>query len=142
MRTLQINHLAVVACVVALSGLGFLWYGPLFNELWMSYVDLDMAMLEANPPSATTWIANLVATIVPVYVLAWLFVQLKVESFVRGALIGILIAFAFVHLRLMAGNLFAMRPYGLTWIDGGYEMASLAIAGTILGAWRKYKTTV
>lgn len=139
MRTLQINHLAVLACVVIISGLGFLWYGPLLGDLWMGYVGLDMATMEANPPTAATWIANLVATIVPVYVLAWLFMQMKVETFVRGALIGLVIAFSFIHLRLLVGNLFAMRPYGLAWVDGGYDMISLTIAGAILGAWRRYK---
>lgn len=138
MRTLQINHLAVVACLVVLSVLGFLWFGPLFGDPWMEYNGLDMAGMEANPPSIATWITNFIATLIPVYVLAWLFVQMNVETLAKGALIGLVISFAFVHLSFMTGNMFAGRPYGLTWIDGGHTMVAMTIAGAILGAWRKY----
>ena len=139
MRTLQINHLAVIVSVVVLSALGFVWYGPLLGETWMGLVGLDQATIEANPPGAGIWIANFISTIIPVYVLAYLFTQLNVESAVRGALLGLVIAFAFIHLSLLTGNLFAQRPYELTWVDGGYNMLCLAVAGGILGAWRKYK---
>ncbi|MDP5170959.1 MAG: DUF1761 domain-containing protein [Bacteroidia bacterium] len=139
MRTLQINHLAVLAAVVALSGFGALWYGPLMGDQWMRLVGLDMATIEANPPGIEVWISNLVSTVIPVYVLAWLFVELKVETVVKGAMLGLVIGFAFFFLRNLTGNLFAQQPYGLTWVDGGYNMACFLMAGAILGAWRKYK---
>lgn len=138
MRTLQINHLAVLVSVVVLSGFGALWYGPLMGDTWMNLVGLDMATLDANPPGAGVWITNFVSTIIPVYVLAWLFTQMNVETLAKGALIGLVIGFAFIHLRMMNGNMWAMRPYGLSWVDGGSNMISMTIAGAILGAWRKY----
>ena len=138
MKKLTINHLAVWAGVVLLFVLGFLWFGPLLGEKWMALVGLDKATVEANPPGAAVWITNLVATVVPVYVLAWLFKELKVESALKGAGIGLLIAFAFSHLSAMTGNMFEGRPYELSWITGGFDMVSAALAGLILGAWRKY----
>ena len=139
MKELTINHLAVWVCVVLLTVLGFLWYGPIFGDPWMEMVGLDRATVEANPPGAGIWIANTVSTIIPMYVLAWLFTQMKVESPMRGAIIGLLIGFAFIHLSGLTGNLFAQRPYKLSWITGGYDMVALTVAGLILGAWRKYK---
>ncbi len=138
MKQLTINHLAAVACIVLLFVLGFLWFGPLFGEKWMGLVGLDMATVEANPPGAGTWITNLVATIVPVYALAWLCKELNVETAMKGAAIGLLIAFAFNHLPTMSGNMFADRPYGLAWVTGGFNMVGMALSGLILGAWRKY----
>ena len=68
----KVNHYAVWVCVVLLFGLGFLWYGPLLGEQWMGMVGLDMATVEANPPVTGVWITNFVATVLPLYVLAWL----------------------------------------------------------------------
>lgn len=141
MKNLTINHLAVWVTVVILTVLGFLWYGPLFGDTWMDMVGLDPATVEANPPGAGVWITNIIATVVPVYVLAWLFVQLGVDNLLRGALIGLAIAFAFVFLSRMTSNMFADAPYGLTWITGGFDMVAMAISGAILGAWTKERNS-
>ncbi len=138
MGNLTINHAAVWVCVILLTGLGFLWYGPLFGDPWMKMVGLDMATIEANPPGAGVWITNLVATVVPVYVIAWLFTKLNVETALRGAGIGLLLGFAFIFLSDMTTNMFSMRPYELAWVTGGFNMVALALTGLILGAWRKY----
>lgn len=42
MNELKINHLAVLVSVIWMFVLGFLWYGPLFGESWMSMVGLTM----------------------------------------------------------------------------------------------------
>ncbi len=141
MRTLTINHLAVWAGVVLLTVLGFLWYGPLSGDPWMSMVGLDPAVVEANPPGAGIWITNLIATVVPMYALAWLFTKMQVESWMQGALIGLIIAFSFVFLSRMTSNMFAQEPYALTWITGGFDLVGLTLAGGLLGAWRKYTTS-
>lgn len=140
MGNLKINHAAVWVSIVLLHVLGFLWYGPLFGEKWMALVGLDMATLEANPPGAGTWITNTIATIVPVYVLAWLFTKLEVNTALRGAGIGLLISFSFVHLSVMTGDMFSQNPYALSWITGGYSMVAMTLTGLILGAWRKYES--
>ena len=135
---MKINHLAVLVSFVWLQVLGFLWYGPLFGEPWMEMVGIDMAVVEANPPGAAIWISNIIATIIPVYILAWLFTKLNVDSAGAGALYGFLIGFGFNLLPTMAGNMFAMMPYGLAWITGGFEIVGWAVTGIILGAWKKY----
>lgn len=139
MKNLKINHLAVWASVIVLSGLGFLWYGPLFGDSWMEMVGLTMADAEANPPGIATWITNTIATAAPLYVLAWIFTQMRVESAIRGALIGSLIAFTFVLMSRMVSGLFSMEPYWLAWLEGGYDCVSMAIGGAIIGGWRKYE---
>ena len=106
----------------------------------MTMVGLNRATIEANPPGAGIWISNIVATIVPLYTLAWLLKKLGVDSGLRGAGIGLLIAFSFIYLSILTGNLFAQRPYALTWITGGYSMTALTIAGFLLGSWTRKKT--
>ncbi|MCB0688102.1 MAG: DUF1761 domain-containing protein [Saprospiraceae bacterium] len=138
MGTLKINHFAVWGSFVFLHVLGFLWYGPLFGKTWMRDVGMDPAMIEQNSPGVAIWITNAIATIVPLYTLAWLFVRLRIENAFQGAMIGLLIGFSFVFLSNMTGDMFAQRPYGLSWITGGYSMVALTLAGSIMGGWRKY----
>jgi len=137
MENLKINHLAVWVAIVLLHVLGFLWFSVLFKEQWMSMVGIDLAT--ATPPGAGVWITNSVATIIPVYVLAWMFTKFDVNSALQGAGLGLLIGFSFVHLSIMTGDMFAGNPYALSWINGGFSMVSLAVAGLILGSWRKYE---
>ena len=138
MKRLTINYYAVGTCFVLLTVLGFLWYGPFFGEVWMGMVGLDPDAVAANPPGAGVWITNAIATIFPLVTLAWLFVLLNVESAIRGAVIGLTIAFSFVFLSKMTGNMFAQNPYALSWIEGGFDLLALTLAGTVLGGWRKY----
>ena len=141
MGNLKINHGAVWVNVILLTALGFAWYGPLFGESWMAMVGLNPAEVEANPPGAGIWITNLVATILPMYVLSWLFVKLKVEDALTGAKYGFIIVFSFVFMTQMTGNMFAQRIYELTWIEGGYNLIAITLAGIILGAWRSYENS-
>lgn len=137
MEKQKINHLAVWLCVVLLFGLGFIWYGPLFGEVWMSMVGLSTEIIEANPPGAAIWISNVITTVIPIYVLAWLFTKLNVINGLTGMVYGFIIAFSFVFLSRMTSGMFAQEPYGLAWITGGFDMAAMAITGFVLGAWPK-----
>jgi len=138
MENLKINHAAVWVIVILLHVLGFVWYGPLLGEKWMSLVGLDAAVVEANPPGLGIWITNLVATVVPTYTMAWLFTKLNIESAGQGAMTGLVIAFSFNFLSRMTSNLFAQAPYELSWITGGFDLVAMTLAGLILGVWRKY----
>lgn len=105
----------------------------------MALVGITEDQIMANPPGAGIWISNLIATAVPVYFMAWLFTKLNVESAMRGLLLGLGISFSFQFLTQMTQNLFAMRPYELTWVSGGFNLVALALVGLILGGWRKYQ---
>ena len=137
MENLKINHAAVWVGVVVMFALGFLWYDTLFGELWMEDVKLDIATIEANPPGLGIWGSNIVATIVTMYMLAWLFVKLNITSGIKGAWTGFLISFVFIFLTVMVDNMFAQNPYGLAWITGGFNVVGFAITGFIFGAWTK-----
>lgn len=140
-NNLRINHPAILVCFILVSVLGFLWYDPFFGDQWMTMEGLDPEMITANPPGAGIWISNIIATIVPLYVLAWLFVKLNVRSGINGAGYGLLITFSFVFLTKMTNDMFAQHPYALSWITGGYEMISMTLSGFILGAWTKTRSS-
>ena len=137
MEKLKINHAAVWVGVVVLFALGFTWYGPLFGEQWMKFVGLTMADAENMDGALGIWISNIVSSVSSMYLLAWLFSKLGINSGFKGALLGLEIAFIFIFLTVMVNNMFAHAPYGLAWIIGGFSMVGFTINGFILGAWTK-----
>jgi hypothetical protein len=139
MNNLKINHLAVLVAIVLQFVIGFLWYGPLFGEAWMKMVGLNMDMIMADPAGAGEWITNIIASVAGVYLLAFLFTKMSIDTLGKGALYGFLIGFVFVLLAVKTSGAFAKDPYGLAWITGGFTTVGLTIAGAILGAWKKYK---
>jgi hypothetical protein len=141
MNHLKINHLAVLVCVILLHAIGFLWYGQLFRETWMSMVGLDSQSTQSGGGEAGLWITNFIATLAPVYLFAWLFTKLDVTSGLRGAALAFIITFCVHHLPVMSGNMFAGEHYGLAWITGGFSLVGMTISGFILGAWTKRETS-
>jgi hypothetical protein len=140
MKELKINHLAVLVGVILQFVIGFLWYGPLFGDPWMAAVGLDRATIDANPPGAGEWITNIFSAVVSMYVLAWLFIKMGVDTLIKGAGIGLLIGFSFVLMSIMTSGMFAGDPYELAWITGGYTTFGLTVGGAVLGAWTRYKS--
>ena len=136
MTELKINHAAVWVSVVMTFVIGFIWYGPLFGEPWMAMVGITPESAEANS-GAGMWVTNVLSSVIQMYVLAWLFTKMSVNSGIQGAMIGIIIAFAFNHMAGMTSGMFSQYPYGLAWVTGGFSMVILGIAGFILGAWSK-----
>ena len=103
----------------------------------MEMVGLTMADAESGSGSAGLWVSNTVATVASVYMIAWLFVKLNIQSLASGLITGALLAVAFFLLPTMSGNMFAQMPYGLAWITGGFEVVGWGITGAVLGAWTK-----
>jgi hypothetical protein len=105
----------------------------------MAMVGLDQATIDANPPGAGIWITQIISSLIQMYVLAWLFVKMNIESGLKGCMVGLLIGFAFNHMAGMSSGMFALYPYALSWVTGGFTMVFLGVAGFIMGAWRKYE---
>jgi len=140
MKDQKINLLAVLVAVVLQFALGFLWYGPLFEDAWMEMVGLDAATAEANPAGAGVWISNVISAALSMLVLAWLFVKLKVKTLTQGIWIGFVIGFVFVLMSIMVSGFYADAPYWLAWINGGNTTVGLMLGGAVLGVWPSYKS--
>jgi hypothetical protein len=81
-----------------------------------------------------------VASFAGIYLLAFIFVKMGIDSPGRGALMGFLIGFVFVLLANMTTGMFAQDPYWLAWVTGGFTTVGLTIGGIVLGAWTKSKS--
>lgn len=142
MNLQQFNFKPIIACFVLLHVLGFLWYGPLFQEPWLRLSGITLADVEANQGDMRIWITNTISAAASIMLLAWLFYQLDVVTWMRGAIIGLTIGFVFILMTRMTSDLFALKPYALSWINGGFNTVGLTLTGAILGAFPKRKSAV
>ncbi|HMO40379.1 MAG TPA: DUF1761 domain-containing protein [Saprospiraceae bacterium] len=136
MKSLKINHLAVFTIIVIAQIIPALWYG-LFTDSWMKLNNFTMDFITENQ-SSTPYIASVIGSLIITYTMAHLFTKMNITTGVQGLLTGALIGFAFTHVPNIVTSQFEFRPYALSWINGGVNIIIYAIAGFILGAWKKY----
>ncbi len=140
MGNLKINHIAVWILVVFHQIVALLWYSKfLFSTKWMELLgktDADFA--GANP---LKYIVAIVTALAMIYLLAWIFQELKINNPLRGLFYAVIIGLGFYFLQTLTTGLFSLRPFGLTLIDGGMYLVNFIIAGIVLGAWKKYEVT-
>jgi len=137
MKRLKFNHAAIWTCIVISQLIPLGWYS-IFQERWMTLNDLTEEYIEANQ-SSWLFVASVLGGVVSMYVLAWLYRQLPIESARAGLITGLIIGLAFNMISLFTINMFSFRPIELAVIDGGANVLVFAVAGLILGAWRKYE---
>ncbi len=135
MRNLKINTLAIVVITILGQVIPMGWY-TLFNQKWMDLNELTAEAAANVGPK--TYISSIIASAIIATMMALLFRRMRVESLQDGLVTGTGIGFVFTFLPTMINNLFSFRPYELSWIDGGCNIVIYAIAGAILGGWRKY----
>jgi hypothetical protein len=49
MQSVDVNYLAVVLATVIMMALGFLWYGPLFEQQWLAAIGRADDQIEQPP---------------------------------------------------------------------------------------------
>ena len=134
MKSLKINHAAVLVLVLIHQIVGAIWYSPFaFAEKWMSLIGNSMSDFENA--SFTPYVVSIIGAIITNYIIAYLFVKLDVRNLVKGMYYAFIFWLAFVFVELLTFNSFELRPYGLTFIDAGKSLAAYLISGIILGAW-------
>ncbi len=135
----KVNWIAVVIGTVVMQIIPMIWYGMIWRDQWMAHNHITMEFAEAHKAeSGGAYAAGLLAAFVGVYMLARLFILIRVEQAMRGLIIASSIGFSFTILPLMCVNLFSYRPYALSWIDGLQFCIGYAVSGILLAQWRTY----
>ena len=134
MKNAQINWLAVLAVVVISQVIPAIWYG-LFAKTWMA----GNNMTEAQAMSAAVPMNYLIAALyalVAAYLMLLLMDKMGINTAIEGAKLGLLLG-GLAFGGMMLCNIFSIRPFNLTLIDGGNNVAIFTAAGAILGGWQK-----
>jgi Protein of unknown function (DUF1761) len=136
MKTLKINLLAVLVCVVVGQVLPMIWY-TILNDQWLAATNMTAEQSQMVNPIA--YGVSIIAAAAAAYLMAWLFTKIPVESSQSGFLTGLLLGTGFIFLEIITQDMFQFKPLALSLINGGQTVLIYAVMGLILGAWRKYE---
>lgn len=132
---MKINYLAVICCLFVNMLLGMAWYSA-FDKPWMEGNGLTMDMINNAPNPAMKYITSMVIAVICGLVISLIFQRLGVTGWQDGAKSGA--AIGFLGLLSMIMNYgFAMRPFSLALIDGGFLFVLFTLFGALLGGWQK-----
>ncbi len=138
----KINWLAVLLCVVLGMGLGFLWYGALFQNYWMEGCGITMdgeKMLKNGTEvamSSMPMIFNTIAMVIYPIFFSWLINKTGDTTAASGGKLGFIIGLISA-IGIIVGNMFAQNPTVLSCVDGSYVVVLFTVFGAIIGGWRK-----
>lgn len=137
MKELKINHMAAWTAIIIMLAFLFVWYNYIFYDTWLEANKLTAEYFEEHR-SIIPYLVSFITTVLIVYILAWIFAQLKVDSVPGGISIALIIGFVFTFLNILGQDYYAFRPLLISFIDGGANVIACVFAGGILGGWRKY----
>jgi hypothetical protein len=135
-----LNYWAILVSGIASMVLGALWYSPvLFAKPWMKLVgktkeEINQEMKTRSMPAL--YIAQFIAALVVAYVLAYFVAYLGARTAWDGIIVGVWAAVGFVLATSFGNYLFENRSMKLFWINNGYILVYLIVAGAILAGWK------
>ncbi len=116
-----------------------MWYGPLFGKKFMREMGMDQWTLEKQAAMKKkmvfNYVAQFVASSVMFYVLAGLIVGFGHTTLGGGVLAALIMWVGFV-VPLKLGDALWGGSMSLFWMSIGNMLATLLVAGAIIGAWR------
>lgn len=135
------NWIALVVSALVGMAMGWLWYGMLFTELWMSGNGMTMEGEKVMkngaemPMDSLPMIVNIISLLVYAYCMNWLVNKTSSFDLKSGATLGAVIGV--IHLfGIYTGNRFAGNATSLSMVDGFYTFLLFTVMGAIIGAWR------
>lgn len=145
----QINWLAVIVATLSAFAIGALWFGPkTFYPVWMKAQGREMPTERVEMTGGETalmfggtFASAFIQVTTLAFVLAGVFGSKEEADWSYGAIIGFLLSVGFTAFGSFSHRMFSHnenRPYKAlkVWlIEVSQDVASLTIAGAILGAW-------
>ena len=131
------RHVAVWIAAIAFFVLGALWYNVLSAQ-WLAAIGKTMEQMAAEQQgSPLPFVIGFVAILVMCYTLGWLIERLQATTFAGGLTLGAAIAVGFVSANLALNYGFESRGVSLWLINAVYVTVGLAVAGAIIGGWKR-----
>ena len=130
----SLNWLSIIVATLVYFVLGALWYSPvLFGNIWMKLRNLSAETMEQ--PNPIIYLYSFILQFIGVASLAIFITALGIDSAGNGALIGFGAAAGFVFSLAGATGIFTEVPMKLHFLDNGYHVVGLVLAGLVLGWW-------
>ena len=129
---MALNWLAVIAAALSSFVFGGLWYGALFDKVWMKAAGVSPEQVK-NGNKAVIFGGTFVLALITSATFA-IFLGPTIDA-TTGALYGFTAGLCWVTTSLGSTYLFEHKPLSLFLINGGYRTLQFTLIGLILGAW-------
>ncbi|RUS59552.1 DUF1761 domain-containing protein [Pseudorhodobacter sp. E13] len=127
------GFLSVIVAAAASWVLGAAWYMTL-SKPWMEAAGI--AYDENGKPkgggSPLPFVLSALCMLLVAGMMRHIFAGSGVDTVFKGLMGGLGIGLFFIAPWVMINNAYAMRPFKLTLIDGGYAVAGCAVIGVVL----------
>jgi len=133
----HINWIAVLVGAIGYFALGALWYSFLFQKQWIKYTGVSMS----NDPNAKKGIGaimfgSFIMMLVCSIAIAILVSRIGLSGWMSGLKVGLLTGICFAFTSMAINMLYEMKPVGLYFINGGYQLLGNIIAAVVICLWR------
>jgi hypothetical protein len=130
----SLDWLAVVIAALVYFFLGALWYSPLlFANIWMKLRNITEE--DINQPNPFIFLYSFILQFTAVLSLALFMAAMNIETGLQGLVIGFGAAAGFVFTLAGTTGIFTELKLQLHFLDNGYHVVGLSLAGLILGFW-------
>jgi hypothetical protein len=131
------RHVAIWIASIVFFVLGAIWYSVMAAP-WMAAIGKTMDELTREQgASPLPYIVGFTAILVMCYTLAWLMHRLQAATLAAGLRLGAIIAIGFIAATLALNYGFEARSVTLWLINSVYVIVGLALAGAIIGGWKR-----
>ena len=130
-RIAGVNSLGVVLGALAMWFVGFLWYGLILSDAWMSANGYTEQMFEGQ--SALWMPAGFVISLILTFGLGWHMKQKSISKLDTAALFGLWMALLIGVPLMMYRYVYSPdHSWELLLIDGGYQVVTFVVACAVL----------
>ena len=131
------RHLAVWVASIVFFILGAIWYSVM-QAPWLAGIGKSMSEITtAHGTSPMPYVVGFVAILVMCYTLAWLMQRPRAGTLLAGLRLGAIVSSGFVAATLALNYGFEARSVSLWLINSVYVVVGLALAGAIIGGWKR-----
>jgi hypothetical protein len=131
------RHVAVWIASIVFFVLGAIWYSVMAAP-WVTAIGKTMDELTREQAgSPLPYVVGFVAILVMCYTLAWLMQRLQTATLTGGLRLGATVAIGFIAAALALNYGFESRSVALWLINSAYIVVGLALAGAIIGGWKR-----
>ena len=135
---MKTNHAAVILAAVLFFVLGAVWY-TLLAVPWLAGIGKTVEQIEREHGGSTLpFVVGFIAVLVMCYTLNWIIGRaLEPPTSGSGAMSGAIVALGLIGATLALNYGFEARSVSLWLINAVYVLVGLAMAGAIIGGWKK-----
>lgn len=132
----SVNFWGIGAAVLAWWMFGFVWYGVLFTEAWMSLEGLTEEMTKGKE-----WmmLLGIVQIAFVCFGLDWVRRAMKIEGALNALKTGLWLGMFFSVATIFQRFIYALEPLSLIGIDGSYQLIGFGMSMTILSVFKGFK---